>query len=692
MAPSAAGIAQLAQGLTRVARPLSAAPVRSSAAIAQSTVTRSVNLANQSVEAGLTRVARPFPFTAASRANGLARSASLASEAAGSRQSQAILDQSRRALEGQFRRQAVRDTARAAIAPATRAASTAGGLLSKVPLVGTVIQRAAPFVKGAGPFLALSALSAIPSIFEYFAPGVHNWLLGGWRGDGTQKGELSYPSRTPGYRAVRYFVKRRYPAFDNCTITGEVNSTTLTAQYQGPISFYSIKVGDGYMTCAGRVVDIMQYRMKYGPTQTDVVLFSARPSLSGWYLELYAIPEDGVDETQPDLKNPIVKPALITQNPTKTAPSQTPGMSPADIAKLAAITAVAATIAAGKYSTQPPSARDALKTPQKRYGTQVAPSPTQTAPASQPCKGNACGQAGLDATKQNGEDLQKILDLLNLLGIEDLKKTVKRIDEKAGDQILDGRGNKIGIGGAVLKVFERVNKVGDYLRFDRITNVLTLAATVHNAAMLSRNLGETLASALSSALAAIGIKDADGDQLDINSIVGKSVEGAIKGAIGAENYTELSTNWKKASRIYQASANLLNNVQSLRYSITGALETIASMNGKVANALKKYGVLGDNAYPWMNPSPNFDNKFMRGLETAENAISNIDSIASEVLSAQETVTEIGKQKTELATAIKDGTEKPGVDNTQQKEKATAATAASKSPDINPVDLVKPGGV
>jgi hypothetical protein len=126
--------------------------------------------------------------------------------------------------------------------------------------------------------------------------------------------------------------------------------------------------------------------------------------------------------------------------------------------------------------------------------------------------------------------------------------------------------------------------------------------------------------------------------------------------------------------------------------VTSALETIGGWNAKIGNALKRYGVLGDKAYPWMNPSPNFDNKFMRGLETVENAVSQIDAVASEVLSAQESVTEIIRQKGELEEAIKSGTEKPGVDNDQQKAKDDAAKAASQSPDINPIDTVKPGGV
>jgi hypothetical protein len=676
MAPSAAAFAKLAEGLTRVARPLSVAPVQSVSAIAQNATPRVLNSATRSIESGLSRVARPFPFTDASRAVANSRRAALVTEAAGAAQEQAIartaLNQSRRVLEGQFRRQLVKD----AVRPAAAAVAEAGGVLTRVPLVGTVLQKAAPLARIAGPFLALSALSAIPEIFEYFAPGVHDWLLGGWKQSG-QKANQFPPGI--GQSSVRY----------NLIIEIEIQNTANGIW--SPDAFidnaYNIQGPIGYVLAPYRAGNNSTVNI-YSPSRSQI---GTGGGAYGYYNAAYRIKSvtvsraDGLSEGT--IQGGQVQTAPTTQKSgTVTNPAH---INTPENAKNAAIAAVAVTIAAGKYRTQPPPSRDALKTPQKKFGTQLAPSPTQTAPATSPCKGNACGGANLDATKENADKIDALLAALNALGIGDIKKTVERIDQKVGPQIYDDRGNKIGIAGHALKMFQKINHVGDYLRFDRITNVLTLAATVHNAAMLSNQLEQTLASALSNGLAAIGIKDSEGNALDINKVVGKSVEGVVKGAIGAENYTELTTNWKKANRIYQAGANLINNLQSLRYSITGALETIASMNGKVANALKKYGVLGDNAYPWMNPSPNFGNKFMRGLETAENAVSNIDSIASEVLSAQETVTEIGKQKTELATAIKDGTEKPGVDNTQQKEKATAAKTASKSPDIVSDNLIKP---
>lgn len=330
--------------------------------------------------------------------------------------------------------------------------------------------------------------------------------------------------------------------------------------------------------------------------------------------------------------------------------------------------------------------------------------PTPAPQSGGKCEGNAClssieNSAG-NADKNTKELQQQMAALAQMLQaffqVLDTSLLIT-INNKLGPQIQGGISGKLltieslisGVGNVVNQIQDKLGKVARWLHLDRVLNVLTFATTVHNATMLSRDLGATLMSTISNMLAAVGIKDDQGNPLDISSIVGNTVESLIKGIIGANNYTALSAAWTRASRIYQASANLLNNIQSLRWSVTSALETIGGWNAKIGNALKRFGVVGDSAYPFMNPNPNFDNKYMRGLETVENAVSQVDQVASEVLSAQESVTEIIKQKDELSNLLTKGTEKPGVENEQQKQKSDAAKTASTSPDINPVDFIKP---
>lgn len=199
--------------------------------------------------------------------------------------------------------------------------------------------------------------------------------------------------------------------------------------------------------------------------------------------------------------------------------------------------------------------------------------------------------------------------------------------------------------------FTRTFKFFSWAVLDRVLNLLVLATTIHNAAMLSNNLGQTLLSAIGNILQVFGIKDSDGTGYDIGDIIGRTIETLIKNLIGTDNYTVLSTNWKKANRIYQATANLLNSIQSIGYSILSALETVGSWVASIGNGLRKWGEVGETAYRWMNPTPNFQNKFFTTLENVENVVSQIDSVASEVLSVQETVTQIGQQKEQFTKAL-----------------------------------------
>lgn len=227
------------------------------------------------------------------------------------------------------------------------------------------------------------------------------------------------------------------------------------------------------------------------------------------------------------------------------------------------------------------------------------------------------------------------------------------------------------------------------MHLDRALNILIWWQTLHNAYMLSNNLGQTLTSAISNVLAVVGIKDAEGNALDIGSIIGKTFDEAAKTALGEKTWGGMKAEWKKYNRIYQAAANLLNSIQSIGQSVLSALEVIGSWNAKIGNALRKWGEVGEKAYGWMNPTPNFQNKFFTALENTENVISQVDSIASEVLSAQDTIKQLGGQKEELDKSLKeeDGTKqaKEIPEAVKLKDKEDKAKEESKSLEINNLD-------
>ena len=247
-----------------------------------------------------------------------------------------------------------------------------------------------------------------------------------------------------------------------------------------------------------------------------------------------------------------------------------------------------------------------------------------------------------DAANANGNKLDQINALLNgldLAGTAGLNSKLDTINNKLGDQLPGGLGGKL----------ERLSK---WLHLDRALNILIWWQTLHNAYMLSANLGQTLTSAISNVLAAVGIKDAEGSPLDLGEIIGNQFDNLAKTVIGESEWGSIKAEYKKWNRIYQAAANLRNSIISIGQSILGALEIVGSWVALIGNGLKKYGKVTETAYKWMNPQPNFQNRFFTVLENTEDVISQIDAVAGEVLSVQDSITQIATQKEELSKALR----------------------------------------
>jgi len=186
-------------------------------------------------------------------------------------------------------------------------------------------------------------------------------------------------------------------------------------------------------------------------------------------------------------------------------------------------------------------------------------------------------------------------------------------------EILSRLGDKIpgGLSGKLVDGFK-------WLHLDRILNILTFIATVQNHLMLSNDIGQTLIGAINNGLQLIGLKDDKQQPINVGQIISGTIENLIKGIVGTENYATLSAQWAKANRIYQATTNVLNSFMGLTQTVLQAAEMIAAYTGKIGNALRKGGVVLENAYGWMNPQPKF-NRVTQTLESLQNGASTIQS-------------------------------------------------------------------
>lgn len=248
------------------------------------------------------------------------------------------------------------------------------------------------------------------------------------------------------------------------------------------------------------------------------------------------------------------------------------------------------------------------------------------------------------------------------------------IDSKLGSQIPNG-----GIGGFLQRAFQAT-------RLDKILNALTFILALHNAAMLSRSLGATLGDLTSQALTTIGIKDENGSPLDINAEIGRQVNNLMSTILGVETWAGTKTAWNKANSILSSANQIMWTVRSLFDSGREVTEWIANNTGKIGNALKRFRVVGEDAYPHMAENVTHQNAWMlkvqryrEGVDTLDDTASSLQGVLGEVQNIQQEAQELNEQKQRFDNAIKDAQPKTIPDNNPVKDKADATKIASASP-------------
>lgn len=249
------------------------------------------------------------------------------------------------------------------------------------------------------------------------------------------------------------------------------------------------------------------------------------------------------------------------------------------------------------------------------------------------------------------------------------------------------------VGGAVGAVKTQLNRVARFLRLGKIFEILTFILALHNAYFLSRNIVESVGDLVATGLQVIGIKDENGNPIDINEIVGDSVTDWMKSIIGAENFTEIKNTIAKWSRIYQAASNMLWSVYSMLDSISEVIEWTSENTGKIGNALKSAGVVFNNSYRWLPEKLNSQNKsrikFQRmidGLEAVDDTASSLYMVTSEVREIQENIQELGEQRQAFKTLIEDAIPQERPDNNPVKAREESAAMNSAAPNTEESDL------
>jgi hypothetical protein len=368
---------------------------------------------------------------------------------------------------------------------------------------------------------------------------------------------------------------------------------------------------------------------------------------------------------------PQARPANYPQTLPRTAPSASPSLSPAPNPATQPLTGIPGNTPIPPPVTNPPSpqpenpespaappqsnrpwwlipalvAGPVIASPLSRLnGGQARPSPPRiglgTLPTSPTCSYDNLGISGkVDQT--NG-----ILNTIQTVQLAAMQAQLSQINSKLGDALPNG-----GISGFLKRFW-------DMFHIQRILSLLTFITTVHNAYMLSNALTQTLFGAFDNVLATFKQKltDAEGEEIDTQEWVSNQIQNMIASVIGVENLDGIKEGWAKYNRIYQAAMNIVYTLQNIAQSILGALEILGNWIAAIGNAMKKFGVVAENAYRWMNPQPNFQNRFFTAIERLQDVFDAVENITGEVRDTVELVQELGENKQQLDTAISEAEE------------------------------------
>lgn len=286
-------------------------------------------------------------------------------------------------------------------------------------------------------------------------------------------------------------------------------------------------------------------------------------------------------------------------------------------------------------------------------------------------------QAAAANSADNGTALASIMAFLQAI------QNLFLIPIKAGVELINTKLGPVISGVNGLSGF--LSRAAEAAKLDKVLNAMNTVLLLHNAAMLSRNLGSTLGDLTSQALATIGIKDGD-SPIDVNEILGKQANNFMSSILGAEVWAGTKTSWNKASSIIASATNLMYTMRSIFDSSREIMEWTAENTGKIGNALKRFRIVGENAYKWLPERVTVQNSFTRkldrfreGVDGLDDAASSLSGVLGEVQSIQQEYADLQEQKQKFDKNISELTPKPGEENKPVSDAAVVAKNASKAP-------------
>jgi hypothetical protein len=217
-----------------------------------------------------------------------------------------------------------------------------------------------------------------------------------------------------------------------------------------------------------------------------------------------------------------------------------------------------------------------------------------------------------------------------------------------------------------------------------LIDLLNLALNIHNAFSLSSTLLQTIVSFMNNVFKIFGLKDKDGNDIDVVELMGDTVQNILNTLIGTDNTTELIAFLKKSNRIIQTGSNVLFDLQGLTDSVRSISQQTGEYVAKIGNALRRNRIVPDDpedSYNWMDEKMTPTSAFQKRIESISEELQNVtdfmgslESVTSEVISAQEQFVSLKNNAIEFKNLVTEKEEEKMIEENE-------STVKSQSPEI-----------
>lgn len=240
-----------------------------------------------------------------------------------------------------------------------------------------------------------------------------------------------------------------------------------------------------------------------------------------------------------------------------------------------------------------------------------------------------------------------------------------------------------------------VRKAWQSTRVQKVMNALQLWILLHNAAMLSKSLALSLGDVASQVLQVFGVRDEEDRAIDVNEVVANGVEAAFRSILGDDIYEGTRDTFNKANRIITTASSIIWTVRSIGDATQELLEWVGENTGKIGNSLKRFRIVGENAYKWMpeNITPldarrRSIQKYIEGVGNLDDAASSFQGATGNILEIQEEAAEAAERKQELDKLIREAVPVEREDNTHALDRRVTEVEASPGKEISQTDRAK----